>query len=220
MAHDIQSPLNAISICCDELGALLAGHVDPEVGENLSFITSSAIRMRDLIRSVRLREERPRSAAGLSPVDCGETLAHTVGVLSPLIEASNSKLTFDPLPTVMGSAEQLEQVFQNLICNAIKYRRPDTPAHIHVSASTREGEWLFSVQDNGMGVEESGLDRMFKPFNAFTPTAGRWAWGLTYDLPARGRAPRWQNLGPLRSGTGLHVLLHDSSLKYRSVRVG
>ena len=186
VAHDIQSPLNAISICCDELGALLADHADSEVGENLSFITSSAIRMRDLIRSVLeyARFDHDQLPAW-SPVDCGETLAHTVDVLSPLIEASNSKLTFDPLPTVMGSAEQLEQVFQNLICNAIKYRRPDTPAHIHVSASTREGEWLFSVQDNGMGVEESGLDRMFKPFERLHPHCGQLGIGIGLTICQR-----------------------------------
>lgn len=170
LAHDLQSPLNAISICSYNLEGSLGNSLDPHVVEDLGFIVNSTVRMREIVRSVPEYapfdcDERP----ALRPCDCGELLARTAGALSPAIEATHSVLTYDPLPTVFGNSEQLEQVFQNLIDNAIKYRNPAKTAHIHVSATSADGEWIFSVEDNGMGFDESGLDRIFKPYVRLHP---------------------------------------------------
>jgi len=73
-------------------------------------------------------------------------------------------VTKDPLPTVRGDEAQLAQLFQNLIGNAIKFRKPDTPPLVHVSAKKARKQWAFSVRDNGIGMEAKYFDRIFQIF--------------------------------------------------------
>ena len=73
-------------------------------------------------------------------------------------------MTHDPLPVVRADKAQLVQLFQNLIGNAVKFRSPDRPPQIHVSASQEQGHWLFGVQDNGIGFEQQYEDKIFVIF--------------------------------------------------------
>jgi light-regulated signal transduction histidine kinase (bacteriophytochrome) len=73
-------------------------------------------------------------------------------------------VTHGPLPTVMADEAQLGQVFQNLIANAIKFRREDVPPRVHVSAEREGEEWVFSVADNGIGIDPEQADRLFQIF--------------------------------------------------------
>jgi PAS domain S-box-containing protein len=164
VSHDLQSPLNAILLSCRELAAAWAGKAGSEVEEYIGFITASAERMRKLIQNVLAFSKLDNRPPSFDPVDCSEVLARTLGVLSADIKAAGAAVTSDALPTVLGSAGQLEQVFQNLITNAVKYRKRQTPARIHVSAFTENDEWIFSVRDNGIGIDAVNLTRIFKPF--------------------------------------------------------
>jgi signal transduction histidine kinase len=164
VAHDLQSPLNAISLSCHELSDLAAEKL-PDAAEYLAFISLSADRMRKLIRSVfefaKLDADWPGPP---ELIDCNEALLRTLSVLAPDAKGAGADVSSDRLPTVPGNAEQLEQLFQHLIGNAIQYRKPEVPARIHVSAVARDGEWLFSVRDNGIGIAPEDCVKLFKVF--------------------------------------------------------
>src|SRR5208337_2991654 len=80
--------------------------------------------------------------------------------LHSAIAETEAVITHDPLPIILGDGGQLLQVFQNLIGNAIKFRR-DEPPQIHMSAAKNKNEWIFSIKDNGIGIESRHLDRIF-----------------------------------------------------------
>jgi chemotaxis family two-component system sensor kinase Cph1 len=100
--------------------------------------------------------------------DSGHVLEQALANLRPAIEESAAVITHDALPTIVVDESQLMQVFQNLVGNAIRFRA-DTPPVIHVGAQRRDGEWLFSVSDNGIGIEPQYHDRIFIIFQRLHP---------------------------------------------------
>jgi light-regulated signal transduction histidine kinase (bacteriophytochrome) len=84
--------------------------------------------------------------------------------LDRALKESNATITSDPLPTVMADQVQIMGLLQNLIANAIKFRRPGEPPRIHVSATSTDSEWTFSVADNGIGIPEEQQERIFQMF--------------------------------------------------------
>ncbi len=98
-----------------------------------------------------------------APVDCNAVLAKTLLNLQTAIVQSGAIVTSDPLPTLVAEEVMLTQLFQNLIANSIKYRGEETP-RIHVSAERNAGGWLFSVRDNGVGIDPQYADRVFGMF--------------------------------------------------------
>jgi len=99
----------------------------------------------------------------LSPIDCETLLQQVVHTLQPMIEAQGALVTHDPLPTVTADHGQFVQLFQNLIGNAIKFHG-EQPPHIHVGVARRDHAWVFSVRDNGIGIEPQHADRIFRMF--------------------------------------------------------
>ena len=102
-------------------------------------------------------------AKELKPTACEDVLSQVLQNLKVAIAECQAVVTHDPLPTIMGDEIQLMQLFQNLIANAIKFRREEPPK-VHVSAEHREKEWIFSVRDNGIGMEPEYFDRIFMIF--------------------------------------------------------
>jgi PAS domain S-box-containing protein len=164
-SHDLQEPLRAIISFSQMLTKRYGTQLGPEADEFLGYIVSGAYRMNDLISSLlnysRLVnvESMPYT---LVPLEVGVQWAmmnlHTV------IEETQTKVTYDPLPTVMADQIQLVQLFQNLIGNAIKYRKPAEPPRIHISARPGEKEWVVRVRDNGIGIHPEHAQRIFGVF--------------------------------------------------------
>jgi light-regulated signal transduction histidine kinase (bacteriophytochrome) len=102
-------------------------------------------------------------AKEFAPTDCEALLAGTLRTLKVAAEEAAATVTHDPLPKVMGDATQLGQLFQNLIGNAIKYRNGKPPV-IHVGAESQGDHWLFSVRDNGIGINPRDAERVFVVF--------------------------------------------------------
>ena len=102
------------------------------------------------------------------PASAADALDQAMANLSVAIADASAVITHDPLPTVTADASQLVQLFQNLIGNAIKFHS-DQPPQIHVSASKTGEEWTFSVQDNGIGIEQQHADRVFQVFQHLHP---------------------------------------------------
>ncbi len=122
-----------------------------------------AVRMQRLINDLLRYSRVGTRGKPLEPTDSHSVLGEALLNLQSAIDESHAIITNDDLPTVRVDALQLAQVFQNLIANAIKFRREAPPA-IHVSAQDRGREWVFSVRDNGIGIDPQYKDRIFVIF--------------------------------------------------------
>ena len=93
-----------------------------------------------------------------------EALSYALLNLKSAIDECHAEVTYDSLPVVLGDETQITSVFQNLIGNAIKFKKPQFPPRIHISARKEGNEYIFSVQDNGIGMEPQYTDRIFEVF--------------------------------------------------------
>ncbi|HEY4088081.1 MAG TPA: response regulator [Bryobacteraceae bacterium] len=166
MAHDLQEPLRMMGISSQMLQRGYGGEMSPKAQEFLGTIVSGVARMdtfiRDLlsyVRAVSSDEEVPRVAADLNAI-----AARVLENLDAARLESGSEIIVHPLPTLVVEETRIQQLLQNLIGNAIRYRREDIPCRIEISAQQINGEWLFSVADNGLGIDPKDAERIFQPF--------------------------------------------------------
>lgn len=147
----------------DLLARRYRGKLDAQADEYIAFAVDGAKRMQRLIHDLlaysRIGTDRQRS----EPCDTGALFDRAVRDLDLAIRESGAEVTRGPLPTVPGDATQLAQVFQNLIGNAVKFRRADPP-RVRVDAEMKDDAWLFSVRDNGIGIERRFAERVFEIF--------------------------------------------------------
>ncbi|WP_268243884.1 sensor histidine kinase, partial [Deinococcus sedimenti] len=163
-SHDLQEPLRTITSFAELLVRRFNTDQDPRVQQYVEHISSGTTRMQQLIQDllsfarVTSQREAPR------PTDPGAVLTQLRADLAAPLRDSGGILSAGPLPPVMTSATQLRRLLQNLIGNALKFQRPGTPPHVHVSAHY-EGEFVrFDVQDNGIGIAPEYQDRIFTIF--------------------------------------------------------
>jgi PAS domain S-box-containing protein len=164
VAHDLQAPLRMVTAYTRMIARKPQ---DPEAGDLLSSAEEGMQRMERLIRHLLDYARVDATPAAMETVDTKSTLEHALADLKLAIQESGAKVTFDSLPTVQGDATQLTEVFQNLVGNALKYRGDQKPK-IHVGAEKRPGEWRFSVRDNGAGIPQDQLRRLFRPLERMT----------------------------------------------------
>jgi hypothetical protein len=139
------------------------GQLDADADEFIDFATDGANRMRDLIRGLLNYSRVGTRGAPMQPIDCQEVLDKALDSLQVALAESDAQVTYHPLPTVSADATQLGQLFQNLIGNAIKFQADRRP-EIHVDFEERDGGYLFSVRDNGIGIEPQYVERVFAIF--------------------------------------------------------
>ena len=163
-SHDLQEPLRNVAIYSELLAKRYSHVLDSQGQEFLSVVRSGAMHMEALVRDLlsytqaaSINDELPE------PVDANTALGHALFNLRDAIETSGCSITHDPLPEVRMRDVHLRQVLQNLIGNAIKYRREETP-RIHISAVKQDGCWMLSVADNGIGIEPEYKERIFGIF--------------------------------------------------------
>ncbi len=139
------------------------GKLDADADEFICYAVDGASRMQQLIQALldysRLSTKGNRLEITESDVACNRAILS----LRQAIEDSGAIVTVGPLPPVLADATQLSQLFQNLIGNAIKYRNEDRP-EIRVAARAERDQWVFSIQDNGIGIEPQYNDRIFEMF--------------------------------------------------------
>lgn len=162
-SHDLQEPLRMVASYTQLLARRYKGRLDADADEFIAFAVDGANRMQMLINDLLQYSRVGTRGKPFEPTDTKTVLDQTVSNLDVAIKESGAVLTHDTLPTVMADATQLTQVFQNLIGNAIKFRSKETP-RIHVSAKEKENEWVFSVRDNGIGIDPQYFDRIFVIF--------------------------------------------------------
>jgi len=137
--------------------------LDDDGREFLHFAMDGAKRMRALIKDLLDFSHAGSNVPNVSMIPAGSLLQGALSNLKTAIDESGARITADPLPTVAVDPVLVTQLFQNLIANAIKFQRGTTPA-VHVSAEYQDGEWIFSIRDNGIGIEARHLDRIFRIF--------------------------------------------------------
>jgi PAS domain S-box-containing protein len=163
-SHDLQEPLRMVASYVALIGRRYKGKLDADADEFIAFAVDGAKRMQSLIQDL-LAYSRVGSKGGELVTTSSEgALARAMINLRGAIEESGALVTHDPLPSVMADEMQLTQLFQNLLGNAIKYRRAEVPG-VHISARQNGSKkWIFSVQDNGLGIETQYFERIFGMF--------------------------------------------------------
>jgi PAS domain S-box-containing protein len=163
-SHDLQEPLRMVASYTQLLATRYKGRLDPETDEFIAFAVDGTQRMKALIEALLAYSRVGMTGKATSEVSSEEALKEAIGNLQWAIVGSNAVVTYDELPTVTIANTQLVQVFQNLVGNAIKYRSAAVP-HVHVSATKNgSGDWVFAVQDNGLGIDAQYFERIFVIF--------------------------------------------------------
>ena len=162
-SHDLQEPLRMVTSFTQLLANRYKDELGPDAVEFVDFIIDGAKRMRELINDLLEYSRVETRGKPLVPTDCSRVFVAACDNLRASIEESGAAVTADPLPIVMGDETQLVQLFQNLIGNAIKYRS-ERPVQVHVEAKRHNGQWLFGVRDNGIGIEPQYSERIFVIF--------------------------------------------------------
>jgi PAS domain S-box-containing protein len=165
ISHDLQEPLRNITAFSDLLVEKLGEGIEPETGEFLGFIVSGGQRMRRMITDLLEYSRFGYAEPVRKPIRASLALSWALMNLSRTLTEAGGEVSSGELPDVLADDEQLMRVFQNLIGNAIKYRHPERPLRVWVSAEREErGMWRFAVRDNGIGIEPRFRDRIFGVF--------------------------------------------------------
>jgi signal transduction histidine kinase len=162
-SHDLQEPLRMVSSYTQLLGRRYKGKLDADADEFIAFAVDGAMRMQKLIQDLLAYSRVSTGGQQFEPASIETVLNYALANVANAVKESQALVTHDPLPTVPGDERQLVQLFQNLLSNAVKFRG-EQPPRIHVSARRNQGEWLFSVHDNGIGLDPQFADRIFVIF--------------------------------------------------------
>ncbi|MBF0566838.1 MAG: GHKL domain-containing protein [Nitrospirae bacterium] len=166
-SHDLQEPLRKISGFSELLSDLMveryAEQLDEKINKYLKYIMDGSSRMNTLINDILAYSRIGMRGKEFQPADMNNVIKLVLSNLYPLIKSTDTVITCDTLPTVTVDEMQMMQLFQNLIGNSIKYRSEEQP-RVHVSAVQEGGKWLFSVRDNGIGIDMQYSGRIFEIF--------------------------------------------------------
>jgi PAS domain S-box-containing protein len=163
-SHDLQEPLRMVASYTQLLAKRYKGRLDSEADEFIAFAVDGSNRMQGLIQDLLAYSRAGTNGKALHEISSENALAEALSNLRTTIQESSAEVTNDPLPAILTDDRQLIQVFQNLVGNAIKYRSAEVP-RVHVSATKNGGkDWIFSVRDNGLGIDLQYFDRIFVLF--------------------------------------------------------
>ena len=163
-SHDLQEPLRMIGSYTQLLERRYGDKLDADAREFMGFIVDGATRMKQLIEDLLAYSRVGTRGKELKRIPAQDALDRALVNLRLAIESSGAQVTRDALPEVLADDTQLTQLFQNLVGNAIKFKKPEEPIRVHVGVSDGGAEWRFSVSDNGMGIEAQYYQRIFMVF--------------------------------------------------------
>lgn len=184
-SHDLQEPLRMVSIYSQMLQRKFSNKLGASGDEYIGYIVTGVMRMEQLLTDLRTFIQT--SSIGKDPAqdaDANEALCRALVGLRVAIESSGASVTQGPLPWVRMHGFQLEQLFQNLIGNAIRYRS-QAPPKIHVTAEQSGEEWRFSVRDNGIGIDPRYKDQIFGIFKRLHSSADQPGTGMGLAISQR-----------------------------------
>jgi light-regulated signal transduction histidine kinase (bacteriophytochrome) len=162
-SHDLQEPLITVIHCIQLLQEEMGENLDEDQKQYLQFINSSTSRMQILVKGLldysRIGKERKTSR-----INCNEVVANVLQDMNVSLKESNAVVEYENLPIIEGNTTEMRQLFQNLISNANKFRRKDRQPKIKITAIKAENNWLFSIKDNGIGIEAEDMNKVFVIF--------------------------------------------------------
>jgi signal transduction histidine kinase len=162
-SHDLQEPLRMVSSYLQLIEQRYQEDLDEEAEEFLQFAIDGADRMRDMIEGLLEYSRVDTKGSPLEPTDLDAVLEEAIADLHVKIEEHDAEITAESLPQVLGDDDQLRQVFQNLLNNAIDYSGDGAP-RIHISAERRGREWQITIEDGGVGIDADDQARIFDLF--------------------------------------------------------
>jgi PAS domain S-box-containing protein len=164
VSHDLRAPLRTITSFSQLLSLKYKQNLDQRANEFISWIVDASTRMDTMLRDLLQYAKAAGAEAVLEKVDLQEALSTAMESVRGALQEAQGTITHDVLPHVEANTGQLAELFENLIGNALKYRKPDVPPQIHISASRTDREWTIAVRDNGVGFEAKDSERIFRVF--------------------------------------------------------
>lgn len=167
-AHELQEPLRMVERYTRILSQDYKGRLGGEADELLGFAHEGARRLQDLIDGLLVFSRLDAPGRPFQRIESTDLLQQALADLEPAIEESGARITHDPLPAIEADSGQIVQLLRNLLGNALKFRGGTAP-RIHLSATRVRGEWVFAVQDNGIGLAAEDAKRIFTLFTRLHP---------------------------------------------------
>lgn len=164
ISHDLQEPLRTIASFTQLLRRRYEHELDEDADEFIDYIVDGADRMQIMIKALLDYSRVNTINKEFKPSNLNEIIYQTLNSLKIAIDESNAKITVDQLPTIIVDDKQMFQLFQNIISNAIKFRKTDEDMKIHISCEKVSTNYIFSVSDSGIGIEPQFKDRIFEVF--------------------------------------------------------
>jgi two-component system CheB/CheR fusion protein len=172
VSHDMQESLRLVTCFTQLLAREYKAVLGAEAKRYIDYAVSGASRMESLLANLRdYWSVSERKIEKLDAIDCNELIGQVTEHLEMPLTESDAVVTWDRLPTILGEKYPLTLLFQNLISNAVKYRRPEVAPRIHISAQRQDSQWIFSVTDNGIGIEDQYFEQIFVPFRRLNKEA-------------------------------------------------
>ena len=167
-AHELREPLRMVERYTRILAEDYRGRLDGQADELLGFAHEGARRLQDLVDGLLVFSRLDASGRPFQRVESTALLDRVLADLGPAIEESGALITHDPLPVIEADPGQIVQLLRNLLGNALKFRGDDPP-RVHLSATRLRGEWVFAVQDNGIGMDPEEANTIFNLFARLRP---------------------------------------------------
>ena len=162
-SHDLREPLRMITSFLQLLERRYSDQLDEDANEFIGFAVDGAKRLDAMINDILIYSKVSNKDRNLTTIDFNEVIKEVYVNLADSIEKTNAEITYDSLPSIITDKQLMTQLFQNLISNAIKYRSEETPK-IHISIKKEKTQYLFSIKDNGIGIDQKHLERIFTIF--------------------------------------------------------
>jgi len=163
VSHDLQEPLRVVAGYVRLLERRYREKLDSNADEFIQYTVEGVKRMQALIKDLLEYSQVGTKEIQFKPIESSLAAGLAVGNLQTAIEENSAVVTYDELPTVTADFSQMSRLFQNLIGNAIKFRGKEIP-EVHISAERKGNEWVFSVRDNGIGMDPRSTERIFVIF--------------------------------------------------------
>jgi light-regulated signal transduction histidine kinase (bacteriophytochrome) len=162
-SHDLKEPLRKISSFTGLLASRYKGRLDEKADNYIWYIVDGAIRMEKLIEDLLTYSRLGRAELTLETISAESSVKQAMSDLEQFLTENDAEVTYAELPVIQVNPVQFEQLVRNLIHNAVKFRTEDKPC-VHISAERKDDCWVFSVADNGIGIDPEQSERIFGIF--------------------------------------------------------
>jgi len=162
-SHDLQEPLRMISSFLQLLSSRYSGKLDKDADEFIKYAVDGAVHLQNMIDDLLAISRVDSRGKEFTDVEMKNVIEDVLDNLAVLIDDEKVNISVGDMPTIKADRSQMTQLTQNLVENAIKFRGKDTP-RIEISAKRGKGEWIFSIRDNGIGIDSKYFERIFVVF--------------------------------------------------------